>query len=865
MATLVARDDEVASATRSVLAGRGVVIVGEAGVGKTALASAVAERAVPDAPASWIVATAASRLIPFGALGALLPSDMATVHPALVPSLVADRLRRLTRGGSPLIAIDDAQLLDDHSAAVVLALVTGGTARLLATVRSGSTSSDAITALWKDNLLDRLDLHPLDRDATRVLLTDRLGGEVASGTVEQLWGRSQGNPLYLSELVRFGTETGKLRLDAGVWWWSGGTGVPPRLGELLQRRLDELTPAARDTLDVLALGDGLPYETVAAVVEPRAILEVEEHGVVTSDERDGVLRLRFAHPLLHDVAERRLTPARRRALAERLRTAPAGHVDPVRRAAWENATGGEPNVDLLLAAADSIMLSDPRGAVRFAERAVRHDESPRSALVLSAAQSESGRIDLARSAWRLATERVRTDADRLAAGLEDISLTMWAERDPDTAVRRLAELRAALPSTCADDLDSSESLIALFTARTRHALRLADEVLARSPAGSPEIRALTVRVAALTLVGGTAETMDAVSRLLSALARTPVAATRSGLAHAFVAEARLFHGRGYDLPPMAGSSGRWPTVPGLEPEQGLTEPAPAWPLLVGVRHHLAGNWPRAVVALREAFVQQRTGEGLFRSEAAARLIVVLGESGRAQEAAQLLADSPPDRVAFVPGLLPWARAAVEAANGPSVAAGELALSAAREALDVGSVPSALWYLADAARYGGTKIALAAADALPADCDITPLSRARADGVRARARLRPDDLVEAAEQHLRLGLRRHAAELAELALGNRRRQGALEARADRIRREAHAGLGRTPQARRASATAGLTRRELEIAQMAASGMTDRDIAGSLVVSVRTVETHLRSAYRKLDIGSRRALAEVLRGTGPAAGL
>lgn len=71
MATLVARDDEVASATRSVRAGRGVVIVGEAGVGKTALASAVAERAGLDASAAWIVATAASRLIPFGALGAL--------------------------------------------------------------------------------------------------------------------------------------------------------------------------------------------------------------------------------------------------------------------------------------------------------------------------------------------------------------------------------------------------------------------------------------------------------------------------------------------------------------------------------------------------------------------------------------------------------------------------------------------------------------------------------------------------------------------------------------------------------------------------------------------------------------------------
>ena len=849
MASLVARDDEVASAIRSVRAGHGVVIVGEAGVGKTALASAVAERAGPDAPAAWIVATAASRLVPFGALGALLPADMATVHPALVPSLVAKRLRELARGGSPLLAIDDAQLLDDHSAAAVLALVTGRTARLLATVRSGAPASDAITALWKDNLLDRLDLRPLDRDATRVLLADRLGGEVASGTVELLWGRSQGNPLYLTELVRFGTDTGRLRLDAGVWWWSGGTGLPLRLGELLQRRLDELTSAARDTLDVLALGDGLPYETLAAVVEPEAILEVEEHGVVRSDERDGVLRLRFAHPLLHDVAERRLTPARRRALAERLRTAPAGHVDVVRRAEWENATGGRPNVDLLLAAADSIMLSDPHGAVEFAERALQHDGSSRPALALSAAQSEAGRPELARAAWRLAVERVRTDADRLETALEDISLSLWVDRAPDRAHLLLAQLRADLPCSHTDDLDSSQALVTLFTARPDRALRMADAVLGREPAPSPLIRALTAKLAAHTVLGHPAETMQTASRLLAALASTPVAATRSGLAHAFVAEARLFHGRDYDLPRMAGSSGRWPTGP----EQDVSEPAPAWPLLVGVRHHLEGNWHPAVTAFREAFVQQRTSEGLFRSEAAAGLIVVLAESGRAKEAAELLAESPPDGVALNPGLLPWAQAAVQAANGPSVAAGGLALQAAEDAFAVGALLPAVWYLADAARFGGPRVAEAAAEALPPEAADTPLYRARADGIRARAGLRLPDLVDAADQHLRLGLYGHAAELADLALGDRTRAGGLALRAGRIRRDALTRLG---QETVAPTRTGLTRRELEIARMAASGMTDRDIAGSLVVSVRTVQTHLRSAYRKLNIGSRRALAEAL---------
>jgi GAF domain-containing protein len=50
-------------------------------------------------------------------------------------------------------------------------------------------------------------------------------------------------------------------------------------------------------------------------------------------------------------------------------------------------------------------------------------------------------------------------------------------------------------------------------------------------------------------------------------------------------------------------------------------------------------------------------------------------------------------------------------------------------------------------------------------------------------------------------------------------------------------------------AGLTSRELEVLRLVAHGMSDADIAGKLVVSQRTVHSHLRSIYRKLGVGSR----------------
>ncbi len=76
----------------------------------------------------------------------------------------------------------------------------------------------------------------------------------------------------------------------------------------------------------------------------------------------------------------------------------------------------------------------------------------------------------------------------------------------------------------------------------------------------------------------------------------------------------------------------------------------------------------------------------------------------------------------------------------------------------------------------------------------------------------------------------------------------------------AGASATPASwpRRPPGITTLTRPEREIARMAAQGLTDKEIAATLVVSVRTVETHLAAAYRKLDIRSRRELSDLLRG-------
>jgi DNA-binding CsgD family transcriptional regulator len=107
---------------------------------------------------------------------------------------------------------------------------------------------------------------------------------------------------------------------------------------------------------------------------------------------------------------------------------------------------------------------------------------------------------------------------------------------------------------------------------------------------------------------------------------------------------------------------------------------------------------------------------------------------------------------------------------------------------------------------------------------------------------------------RAGQRVEARGLLAEALDLADRCGALTL-AERVRAELRAA-GARPRRTRASGPSALTATEMRIAEMAASGMMNREIAQAQFVTTKTVETHLASVYRKLDISGRAGLAEAL---------
>ncbi len=461
---LVGRVDQMRDLVNDLHDGRGALVWGSAGVGKTALAAAVAERVADEgAHVDWVVATGSTQAMPFGALAPLFADEINLRLPhAVVLAAVLRRLRE--RGGRrpPVLIVDDAHLLDDASAAAVLALATGGTARLLVTVRSGERAPDAVGALWKDGYLATTMLAPFDRLETRDFLRHVLGGDVAAAAAELLWRHTRGNALFLSELAEEARARGQLVDSGGVWVWQGRPVVSQRLSALLARRFVGLSDAAWDVLGALVLGEPLAAETLVDIASVDAIGELEDRELVEVRDRGGRPEYHFSHPLLASATTDQLNTPRRRRVADGLIAAHGEHVDPVRAALWQLEASGPAAVGQLLTGARAVLLTQPELSRRLAAHALPLSDEPTAALVLADANAELGDVPAAHEALGAAADRVRSPEDRVAVALVQAGVMTFMERRPDVALDLLEEARREL-TTSDDDVRSFAAVVLLFS------------------------------------------------------------------------------------------------------------------------------------------------------------------------------------------------------------------------------------------------------------------------------------------------------------------------------------------------------------------------------------------------------------------
>lgn len=828
--------------------------------------------------------------------------------PEADPATVQHGLYRLTlnlaRRAPLLLVIDDVHWADLTSLRWLLYLarrierapVCGLLAR-----RPGEQdfSEDVLRRLLTEPAVAKLELGPLSRGAC-----ERLAGGILLQPEPELsavcYHQTAGNPFFLRELCH--TLAGeRLHSRQDLLDLARRLG-PERLRDSVLVRLFRMPAAARELVRAVAV-----LETDAELRHAAALagLEVDEASVAADQLAaarilDQGTPLRFAHPILRATVYRELSAAHRGALHRRAAELLAADGQLERGAVHLLATPaqGDARVVALLRAAAGRALTHgaAEATASLLERALREPPPPdqRAAVRLELGHAERlANLPEAQAHLRAAFADATSPAQRARAAGELGAALLARGGRPQEALELLLgaakELRPSDPAR-ALELEVDAASLAVLGGRWREregnwltelaqgadpgipAGRrllgvLAYDALATPGTAGREVAALLDRAEAHGSVWEDPAPWQYQSMALTVVAFTEIALDRLVTAHQHLVEACQ---RAHALGSVAGEIGALAV-------RGRVE-------------YLRGDLVDAEAHLRQACTLiEDVGHWDYADLPVSQLVLVLVERGQEQEARQLLRTHGLDAPELPRGHL-TSQFLAEARIALWLSAGD----ASRARHDA----EALERMAQRRRSpallsGGGLMALAALADGDGQCArrlaARQLTEARRFGVASAVghALRTLGLVEGKAK----GLRRLAQSVEMLSAspcrlecaralldqgsaqrreGHRVQAGAAlrqaldladAAGADRLAKRARAELhlcGLRPRRAALSGPESLTAAERRVADLAVLGHRNVEIARLLVVTRRTVETHLSAIYRKLDINGRRELPDALMG-------
>ena len=860
---MVGRGREFSRLTAAVAAGRGAVITGPAGVGKTTLAVSgvqwAGQRGMAHRRAS---ATRASQGLPFGAFASLLPpgrGDAGTTREDLGVLLgrYARAMADETRGRPLLVFVDDAHLLDNGSAVLVQQLALTQAATVLATVRAGEVLPDPVLSLWKDGPADRIEIGVLDDAMIEELLVSALGGAVDAAAVRALAGRSRGNPMFLRELVNGALETGALAEAGGLWRLVGALSPSVRLAELVALRLGDLSGAERSVLELLALGEPLGPAELARLADPPAVDALEDKGLITSGTDGRRIEIRLAHPVYGDVVRAGISALRERAvsrsLAEVIEAVGARRQgDPLKVASWR-LVGGGGSAGLLVSGAMAARARHEYALTeRLARAAIEAGAGFEARFMAAETAHLQGRSGQAEQELAALAAHATSDAEKARVALLRFDNTYFERRaDFQIIDDTLADITDPV---WRDELVNRRLFVMAMSSRPREIAKAASTWIQRPDSASRvEVLHALVRMGRLD---------EAIEQL------TPPPDARAVPApdepwHQWI----LFGNRAAALV-YSGRLGEAEELFTMAYRELMDHPAAearavvaAWFALLHIEQG------RPVSAFRRASESYTLLQQIGRSSVVQRPYAVaahaLAMAGRAEQAAATLSAVDALAVPIWPSVktdLLQARAWAAAAAGDLPTARTRLEEAADFGQETGDLLGAASALHGLARLGHARQVAGRLEDLAAQVD-GELVAARAAYANAVAAGDSEALHAVSGAFEGLGALLYAAEAsveaaAVLRRGGRPRDAAAdENRAAQLLSRCEGAA--TPVVRTITARARLTPGELDAALQAAAGRSNRQIAADSHLSVRTVENHLQRVYEKLGISSRRELADALR--------
>jgi DNA-binding CsgD family transcriptional regulator/tetratricopeptide (TPR) repeat protein len=906
MGLLVGRASELEqleSALRRAQSGAGgtVLVAGDAGIGKTRLLAELMERS--RAAGAQVLSGRGIDLI--GAELPFLPlvealRPLGEPLPALGESELSrlrlfeellELLTRLSRSAPVLLVLDDVHWADDSTLDAAAFLAHNIADRRIVLVAAYRPEIERLPeGLLRAGTL--VELGPLATDELAAALA-ALKPERSPAALMDIAERSEGNPFFAEELL-----AASVREDA----------LPPVLRTVLLQRIAQLDRRCQDVLRIVAAaGREVPYRLLEAVVEldeaelQAALRRAVEHGVLIADQASA--RLRFRHALLAEAVYGTLVPGERESLHRRLGEALAEGPEPAAAAELAQHWAAADRAPEALAASvqatrEAKAMAGFAEALRHAERVVAlWDRVPDAGIDLADALEEAAALALlagdARRAVELSDRELAAldggDPVRAALVHHRRSRYLWSATRHEEALaaqERAVELVPAGPSAARATVLAGLAHILMLRWRHEDSLRAAEEAVTMAQAVGDrraEIRALGVLGTDLAYLGqgdrGVAHLREALG-----LSRAPEDIYR---AYALLSDVLTMLGRFRDGADVA-LEGRDHTARlGIERGLGAVLAANASEALFAL-----GEWDdaaavaeralaRGVEVQRYAVLDALAAVEIARGDldsAAARLAEAAGPAGGDSRSALLHAALVAE-LELMRGDPAAARERVDWALGEA-AAPDAALRRAELctlALRADADRATLDRRAREPRDYADAVLADARTAAAAAASVTPLAAgwralAEAEYTRLAGRPAPDAWTAAATTWDRLDVpyraaycRRRQAE-ALVAAGGSRLAAAVPAReahavtvrlgAAPLRRELEllaerARLDLAPPAAPAAAgdDLGLTPREREVLDLIARGLTNREIAGELVISTKTAAIHVSHILRKLDVPTR----------------
>ncbi|MFH0176656.1 LuxR C-terminal-related transcriptional regulator [Streptomyces cacaoi] len=848
----------------------GWMICGPAGVGKTRLAEEFLELAiaVSGQRTARAVASKAAAQVPLSAIAHLLPPGIDLTDPVSGFRAVAQTLAG-PPGKPTVVFVDDMHLLDSSSAVLFGQLLNARAIALVGTARTGEPVGDAVEALLQHgDRVRRIDLSHMDRTQVEALVQRVLGGLVGSRTLHALFTASGGNILFLRELVLGAVESGTLSLNGDVWeipdqWLA----VTPHLNDLITAKIASAPPAALPLLQSLALCGTLSVTDAASIIDRVHLAEVESSGIIRVTAHGRRITVALSHPLYSEVIAAGISPLQRYDLglnlAERLEThGLKRRDDALHSASWRLAAIGTADPTLLARAATIAMNANDNEQVIELLTAIKPDQHTlETRVLLGRVLTYTGHLERAEAILAEADAHARNDQEKITAVTIRSMNLFWSSPHLDQALSVVADASAVLQTrTAKQQLRFMEGAMRAASGQPEAGLRLLDDLPGAPPQDSPDIWLLAVTAKALGLA------------TVGRVAQAKALAEHGHSMHQAIGEGTLLPHPEIQLAPLALalsetgliSEAREACLSAFERLQASPSPlARQWLAYYSARTEwLAGHpssarrWYAEAAALARTHQHTRTTRHFVSG-----LIACAALTGSMDTAESLLPDLEQYAPSgFMDGEETLGTAWLHAARGNLSRARDVLNTAAAHARRTGHTLSEVLLLTDIARLGDAPGVQHRLTELASDCDGA-LTHARAHFATALADNDPGRLMDCSHDLERMGSPILAAEAAAASAsawthhGDPRKATAGTARATALAAECEGA--RTPLlSALGNPSSRLTKRELEIALMAAAGNSSKAISQHLTLSVRTVDNHLQHIFLKLGVRNRADLAKAL---------